>query len=182
MAKIDSDVKPPFIGTVGILCIYEMHGRYYMRVKSSLTGKRVKKTPAFRRTMENAGFLATASKMASGVYRQLPRQQKKHALYRQLTGRAFQLLREGINNDVIITELLKMCQPPVVVKPVRKPIALRRQLAALWRYGNKEIYARRRKRRLLSIQEAGQSISTGLTILSFWFKNISTGYSSLCFF
>ncbi|HVI44013.1 MAG TPA: hypothetical protein VM802_04070 [Chitinophaga sp.] len=136
MAKIDLDVRPPFIGTVGILCIYEMHGRYYMRVKSALTGKRVKKDPAFRKTMENAGLLGVASKMASGVYRQLPQQQKIHALYRQLTGRAFQLLREGIHNDVIIAELLKMCQPVTPVKQVCKSTTRCKPLPALWRCGN----------------------------------------------
>ncbi|HVI44246.1 MAG TPA: hypothetical protein VM802_05235 [Chitinophaga sp.] len=48
-----------------------------------------------RKTMENAGLLATASRMASGVYRPIPPQHRKHAIYRQLTGKAFVLLRAG---------------------------------------------------------------------------------------
>ncbi|HVI46984.1 MAG TPA: hypothetical protein VM802_19045 [Chitinophaga sp.] len=138
MAKIDlgEGVKPPFMGTIQHLCIYEMHGKYYIRLKSSLTGKRVKKDPAFRRTMENAGFLAAASKIASCVYRQLPPQYRKHVLYRQLTGKALLLLREGKHSDVITTELKKMCPQEATVKAVRKPVIRRNQAPALWRYGN----------------------------------------------
>ncbi|HVI47035.1 MAG TPA: hypothetical protein VM802_19315 [Chitinophaga sp.] len=148
MAKIDlgEGVKPPFMGTIQHLCIYEMHGRYYIRLKSSLTGKRVKKDPAFRRTMENAGLLATASKMASGVYRQLPQEQKIHAFYRQLTGKALLLLRAGMHHEVIIAELLKMCQPATAAKPIRKPVVRCNQLPALWRYGNKALSSKHRKK------------------------------------
>ncbi|HVI44693.1 MAG TPA: hypothetical protein VM802_07480 [Chitinophaga sp.] len=140
MAKIDlpAGVKPPFMGTIQNLCIYEMYGRYYIRLKSSLTGKRVKKAPAFRRTMENAHLLATASKMASGVYRQLPKQQKIHTLYRQLTGKALLLLREGKDADMIITALMEMCQPVAAAKPVRKRVMRRNKLPAIWKCGSKD--------------------------------------------
>jgi len=34
-------------GTIQNICFYKMEGQYYARQKSSLTGKRVKKDPAF---------------------------------------------------------------------------------------------------------------------------------------
>ncbi|HVI44139.1 MAG TPA: hypothetical protein VM802_04700 [Chitinophaga sp.] len=157
MAKIDlpAGVKPPFMGIIQNLCIYEMYGRYYIRLKSSLTGKRVKKDPAFRRTMEYAGFLATASKMASCIYRQLPPEQKKNALYRQLTGKALRLLREGIHADAVTAELLKMCQPPAVAKPVRKFAVNHPPLPALRQYHSKSTCSPRgvRRRRNMHIGE-----------------------------
>ncbi|HVI48932.1 MAG TPA: hypothetical protein VM802_28960 [Chitinophaga sp.] len=150
MAKIDlgAGVKPPFMGTIQHLCIYEMYGSYYIRLKSSLTGKRVKKDPAFRRTMENAGLLATASKMASGVYRQLPQQHKKHALYRQLTGKALLSLRAGKHPDLVITELMEICRPVRAVKPVGEPVVRRSEAPVIWQSGNKAAFSDRRKRRI----------------------------------
>lgn len=62
---------PPITGTIGPICIYQMYEKYFMRTRSSLTGKRVKKDPAFRKTMEYAGLLAKASRIASAVYRTL---------------------------------------------------------------------------------------------------------------
>ena len=65
------------------LCFYEMEGKYYVRLKSSLTGKRVKKDPSFKRTMQYAALLGSASAIASAVYRALP-ESKGIALYRVL--------------------------------------------------------------------------------------------------
>ena len=59
---------PPVTGTFGPVCIYKMYGRYFMRTRSSLTGKRVKKDPAFRKTIEYASLLGKASRIASAVY------------------------------------------------------------------------------------------------------------------
>ncbi|PSL48180.1 hypothetical protein CLV51_1021044 [Chitinophaga niastensis] len=78
----------PFTGTFSGCCIYKMAGKHYLRAKSSLTGKRVKKDPVFHKTMENAGLFGAASKIASAVYQQLQKKYKAHALYRQLIGKA----------------------------------------------------------------------------------------------
>ncbi|HVI48231.1 MAG TPA: hypothetical protein VM802_25410 [Chitinophaga sp.] len=183
MAKIDlpAGVRPAFMGTIQNLCIYEMHGRYYIRLKSSLTGKRVKKDPAFRRTMENAGLLATASKMASGVYRQLPQQYKKHILYRQLTGRALLSLKAGKSPDVIVTELMEMCQPTTVVKPVRKSVVRRSQAPALWRYGSKVAFPGYRKRHVTRKQVCNESVYTQRTDDTSPPRKKAAPEASLCF-
>ncbi len=64
-----------------------------MRTRSNLTGERVKTDPAFRKTMQYAGLLSRASKIASIVYGEVNPDKKQHTLYRKLTGEAMCWLR-----------------------------------------------------------------------------------------
>lgn len=98
---------PPFTGTYGPVCIYKMYGRYFMRTRSSLTGERVKKDPAFRKTMQYAGLLAKASRIGSAVYAQVPADRKQHSLYRRLTGEAMCWLKYQWKEADIIEYLTK---------------------------------------------------------------------------
>lgn len=103
MAK---QIGPVFItGTISDICFYKMDGQYYARMKSSLSGKRVKKDPKFRRTMEYATLMAQASKIASGIYRLLPAEERKHALYRKMTGQALRMLKEGLEAGMVKSRL-----------------------------------------------------------------------------
>lgn len=85
--------------TIDNVCFYRMEGQYYARMKSSLTRKRVLKDPKFQLTRVHAVLLGKASKIASGVYRQITGERKKHALYREITGKAIYLLREGKDKE-----------------------------------------------------------------------------------
>jgi hypothetical protein len=102
---------PPVTGTIGPVCIYKMYGRYFMRTRSSLTGERVKKDPAFRKTMEYATLLATASRIGSVVYAGLPAHQKQHALYRKFTGEAMKWLKYGWKEEEVLQWLQQRCGP-----------------------------------------------------------------------
>lgn len=84
-----------YSGTIGMICFYKMKGQYYARMKSSLTGRRVKKDPAFKRTMQNANILGEASRIASAVYRSVKGEQKSKELYRTMTGIAIRMLKQG---------------------------------------------------------------------------------------
>ena len=99
---------PPITGTIGPICIYKMYGQYYLRTRSSLTGKRVKKDPAFRKTMEYAHLLAKASRIGSTVYAALPADQKQHSLYRKLTGEAMYWLKHQWSTEDVLDFLLKL--------------------------------------------------------------------------
>ncbi|MGH2644270.1 MAG: hypothetical protein ACRDE2_09995 [Chitinophagaceae bacterium] len=88
-------------GTIDNVCFYRMNDSYYVRMKSSITRKQVMKDPAFRRTREHAALLGEASKIASGVYRQITGERKKHAIYRELTGKAMRLLKEGRDKEAV---------------------------------------------------------------------------------
>jgi hypothetical protein len=97
MAKL---CGPLFItGTIDNACFYGMHGNYYVRRKSSLTRKRVLKDPKFQLTQVHAALLGEASKIASRVYRLITGERKKHALYREITGKAIYLLKEGKDKE-----------------------------------------------------------------------------------
>jgi hypothetical protein len=98
-------------GTYNGMCYYKMNGQYYVRRKSTLSGKRVKRSPAFKLTMKYAGLLGQASRMAGEVYRSLPRAQRKHALYRALTGLAMQLLKAGTAAELVVEQLRRHCAP-----------------------------------------------------------------------
>ncbi|MBO9566582.1 MAG: hypothetical protein J7621_27660 [Niastella sp.] len=105
---------PLVIGTIGAVCIYKMHGRYFMRSRSSLTSERVKKDAAFRKTMEYATLLARASRIGSAVYAGLPARQKQHALYRKLTGEAMTWLKYGWKETDILEWLQQRYTPQAI--------------------------------------------------------------------
>ena len=94
------------------LQFYYMEGKYYVRKKSSLTGKRVKKDKKFRLTMIYAGILAQASKIASSVYRQIPKEERKHPYFRTLTGMAQKMLRKGVSAEEVYEQLYQHTFPP----------------------------------------------------------------------
>ncbi len=96
-------IGPYYItGTIDDICFYQLDGQYYARLKSSLTGKRVKTDPRFARTREYAGLLAKASSLASAVYRSLPAHTRNRQLYQRLTGQVMQLLKDGKADNEII--------------------------------------------------------------------------------
>jgi hypothetical protein len=93
MAKVYAPF--PITGTFGDLTFYTMDGVNYVRTKSSLTRKRVLKSPPFRKTRFYAGLMAQASKIGSVIYQALPHDWRQAWMYRAFTGEALQILREG---------------------------------------------------------------------------------------
>ena len=81
--------------TIGDLTFYMMDGVNYVRIKSSLTRKRVLKSPDFRKTRLYAGFMARASKIGSVIYQALPHDWRQGWMYRAFTGEALQLLKKA---------------------------------------------------------------------------------------
>jgi len=106
--------NPGIINWVGTmhsrnLTFYKMNGQYFVRSKSSLTRKRVKRAACFKKTREFAAKLGRASSIASSVYKQLPEGWKLHSLYRKLTGAGFQLLKAADHTDEDIINHLWQC-------------------------------------------------------------------------
>ncbi len=98
-------------GTRSNLTFYKMNGRYYARLKSSLSSKRVKTSPAFARTMLYANRLALCSRIASRLYRSMPVAAQQVALYRKMTSTALQLLKAGIGEDRLAAALAAVYIP-----------------------------------------------------------------------
>jgi hypothetical protein len=81
--------------TIGDLTFYLMDGVNYVRTKSSLTRKRVLKSPHFKKTRFYAGLMAQASKIGSVIYQALPEDWRQGWMYRAFTGEAMQILKKG---------------------------------------------------------------------------------------
>ena len=105
MAEQTGTIK--ITGTISGICFYQMEGKHYARLKSSLSSKRVKTSAAFKNTMMYAALLANASRIGSVVYRALPKERKGRKVYQQLTGKAMQLLKKGMAKENVIALLKK---------------------------------------------------------------------------
>ena len=112
-----------FTGTVDGICYYKLNGKYYARRKSTLSRKRVRRDPAFARTRRNAALLGQASRIAAGVYRLLPRAQKKLDLYRAMTGKAMELLKQGADEAAVKERLEQAVKKGGKVKVSAEPVA-----------------------------------------------------------
>lgn len=111
-----------YTGTRGDTCFYKMDGQYYVRRKSTLSGKRVKRDKAFTLTRVYADLLGQASRLAAAVYRCLPREERRHAQYRAMTGEALKMLKEGVAADVISARLEQMYAVKEEIAVVAAPV------------------------------------------------------------
>jgi hypothetical protein len=106
MAKWVLSTPPPFTGTKYGVTVYQLPDeKYYVRMKSSITGERIKKDPVFKGFRKSSGRMKTASPIASFVYQQL--RVKNYPLYREMTGKAMLWLKEGISAAIITDRLTK---------------------------------------------------------------------------
>ncbi|MFT3823374.1 MAG: hypothetical protein QM731_05615 [Chitinophagaceae bacterium] len=165
MKRIPKDLPPVyFVGTYGNLTFYFWKGKYCVRTKSSLTGKRVKTSKEFSITMQYAERLGHASRIASKVYRQLPDGWKLHYLYRKMTGVGAQLLKEracteedveivlwqylasigfkaqehGIEHPLPVA-LQQPCRIPVKIPPPPRPLVYYSTPGSLVRRGKRKV-------------------------------------------
>lgn len=111
---------PPMTGTIGPVTIYKMFERYYIRSRSNFTAKRVKTDPAFHKTRAYSNLMATASPIASSVYRGIPVRFKQKQLYRRLVGEAMSLLKFLWTEQEIVAYLQAIYSHGIPAKQVRK--------------------------------------------------------------
>ncbi|HEY0751691.1 MAG TPA: hypothetical protein VGD26_11085 [Chitinophagaceae bacterium] len=100
MAKQVGIIK--ITGTIDDITFYKMGDSYYARMKSSLTGKRFWKDPAFEGSRRSCTALGSASKLASLLYRTLPKEKKGRPVFQKLTGRIKLMIQDSIETEVII--------------------------------------------------------------------------------
>lgn len=86
-----------YYGCIEHLCFYRMWNKDFLRTKSSLTRKRVKSDPAFANTMKEAKTMGRASKIASVIYKALPKEFRQFWMYRAFTGEIVMMLKNGRN-------------------------------------------------------------------------------------
>jgi hypothetical protein len=115
-------------GTIDNICFYQMEGQYYARQKSSLTGKRVKKDPAFARTMAKAHLLGKASKLASLIKQSFPKEEQGRELFQLLTGKVMRLMKEGFGEEEIKVKLsFALKKKETEVCSVRKKVVVKKR-------------------------------------------------------
>jgi hypothetical protein len=100
VAKQAGDIK--IIGTIDNLCFYRMEGNYYVRMKTSLTGKRFWKDQAFAGSRRSCNRFGKANQLASKVYKSLAKEKREYSLYCFLKSAAIALLNEGLTEEEII--------------------------------------------------------------------------------
>jgi hypothetical protein len=106
MAKWVLSTPPPFTGTKHGVTVYQLpDGKWYVRMKSSITGERIKVDPVFKAFRKSSGRMREASPIASFVYQQL--EVKSYPLYREMTGKAMLWLKEGIPAAVVQDRLIR---------------------------------------------------------------------------
>jgi hypothetical protein len=84
-------------GTIDDLTFYKMDGKYYLRMKSSLTGKKFWRNKAFERSRASCKRFSEGNKLASKLYRMIEKEKKFYTLFCFLKKRAILLLKEGKN-------------------------------------------------------------------------------------
>ncbi|MFT3822574.1 MAG: hypothetical protein QM731_01590 [Chitinophagaceae bacterium] len=90
-----------FERTFGCVTFYRVGDRWFIRQKSSLSGRRVKTAACFANTRTSASRLSSGSRLAASVYRSLPPAWKLFELYQKLTGIAARLLKDGkLDNEI----------------------------------------------------------------------------------
>ena len=105
-------------GTFNNATWYVMNGIGYVRGKSKLTGKRVKKSPTFKKTMELAHKLGEASRLASLLYRSVEAKNKSICLFRLITGMVITDFRKGNHEEEVKKKVLR--EIPWLVKMSKK--------------------------------------------------------------
>lgn len=97
MAKQAGDI---FItGTIDDLCFYRMNGKYYVRMKSSLSSKKFWKHKAFEGARRSCSRFAEGNKLASRVYRMIEEEKRVYPLFCFLKKKAIQLLKEEMSPE-----------------------------------------------------------------------------------
>lgn len=122
MAKWAAEGDPPYSGTIDDITIYQLSwGMWYVRMRSSITTKRILKDRAFQGFRNSSARMKDASPIASRVYKQLA--VKQFSLFRELTGKALLLLKAGFTaveaEGKLVEEYLP--KPVVVWKVVNMP-------------------------------------------------------------
>ena len=110
-------------GTIHDITYYKMDGLYYARMKSTLSRKKVLTSPRFARTRIHAGQLADASRIASQLYKDIPKEKRNMQLFRSIVGQAKVLLAEGKAKQRVVEILMNELFPQankVAPKQIKK--------------------------------------------------------------
>jgi len=127
MARQTGDIV--ITGIIDDMTFYKMEGAYYVRMKSSLTGKRFWRDRAFDGSRRSCKRLGRGSALASKVYRSLPREERQYALFCLLKREAIALLKKGMGEEEVLSVLHGGIAGRIVAKKSRK--RLKKKIACI---------------------------------------------------
>jgi hypothetical protein len=93
-------------GTFDDLTFYKMCGRYYVRMKTSLTGKRFWKDKAFEGSRKSCSRFGDGNTLASSVFQLVREERRTNRLFPFLRTRAIALLKEEKSAEEVVCLLL----------------------------------------------------------------------------
>lgn len=100
MAKQKS--QHPFTGKMGGTIGYKSNGEYLERENGNKEGKRFRRDPKRKRTMEYARTFGRASKGLKPLYYKLPKEQRRHGVFGALIGKAASLMYTGKTMEEVL--------------------------------------------------------------------------------
>src|ERR1700750_1493403 len=96
------------VGTIDGLCFYQRHGKFFIRMKSSLTSKTFWKSKAFEGSRRSCKRFALGNQLASMVYKSLHSKNRVYQNFLRLKSKAIALIREGKDREEVLKELRKL--------------------------------------------------------------------------
>ena len=119
-------------GTLGGITFFQLHGKYYLRKKTSLNKERILKDPAYALFRLHASLHGTSASIAKPLYWLLPQNKRKHHVFGKLTAFVKALLKQGKTLHDIITAFKKEYLGITEIKEkagmIRKAILLKDKL------------------------------------------------------
>jgi hypothetical protein len=98
---------PGFRGSFMGIMVFERFGKLIVQTVSSLDGKRWLEDPAFTGSRASANRLGISSQLASLVYNSLQQFQKARNSFKSMTGKAFKMIKKGIEFPDVVRGLIK---------------------------------------------------------------------------
>lgn len=93
-------------GTIDDLTFYKMGGEYYVRMKSSLTGKRFWKAKCFEGSRKSCSRFGEGNRLASSVFKLVAKEKRTNLLFPFLRRKAIALLKEEKGAEEVVHLLL----------------------------------------------------------------------------
>ena len=108
-------------GTYDDITFYKMEGKYYARMKSSLTGKKFWRHKAFEGSRRSCNRFGMGNKIASMVYHEIPETVRKYEVFCLMKKVAIAMLKAGLEEPAVI-EALRDLKPklPCRIKHTRQ--------------------------------------------------------------
>lgn len=111
-----------FEGTFSNITGYQMNGKHYLKMKSSISRKRVLQDWRFKNTRRYAAWFGQASSIAKEVYREVPLENRsQHGFWYPLRKKAESLVRQELPRSEIIRLLKEEFIEPLK-KNIQKPV------------------------------------------------------------